>query len=236
MKTAFTGARLNVIIKEGSLPQGMMIQNAYTEMHNSSKSVTIMVRNGAAYPQTLKKKIPVAKVVADNQVPEVQIWPGMINTLDEVQSIQTLRMTTEQRQEKLFEKLDLSGLGSLLLELADSAHSLLAKYHDIFSLESCELICTHLMEHVIKVANDASFKDQFRQIPLSLVEEVRAHLWEMLDLGAIAPARAHGVTLQYWFERKTAVLIFAQTFAISIPTWRRIPIHCHRSKRHSGQC
>ena len=51
MKTAFTGARLNVMsqalcAEEGSLPQGLMMQNTYTEMCNGSKSVTIMVRNG----------------------------------------------------------------------------------------------------------------------------------------------------------------------------------------------
>ena len=52
------------------------------------------------------------RVVAANWVPEVQMQPGTIDTLDEVQGIQTPRMTTEQRQEKLFEKLDLRGLGS----------------------------------------------------------------------------------------------------------------------------
>ena len=31
--------------------------------------------------------------------------PGMMEPLDEVQGIQTLKMTTEQRQEKLFKKL-----------------------------------------------------------------------------------------------------------------------------------
>ena len=71
MKTAFTGVRLNVITQvlyaeERSLLQGLTIQNAYTKMCNGSKSVTIMVRNGTAYPQTLKKKIPVASVVAGN--------------------------------------------------------------------------------------------------------------------------------------------------------------------------
>ena len=34
------------------LPQSLAIQNAYTEMCNGSKSVTVMVRNGMAYPQT----------------------------------------------------------------------------------------------------------------------------------------------------------------------------------------
>ena len=75
------------------------------------------------------------------------------------QGIQTQKLTAEQRQEKLFKKLDLSSLGSWPPELADSACSLLAKYHDIFSLEPCELGCTHLMEHVIEVTNDTPFKE-----------------------------------------------------------------------------
>ena len=139
-----------------------MIQNAYTEMHSGSKSVAVVVRNGMAYTQTLKKKIPVARVVAANHVTEAQIWSGIMDALDEVQGIQTPKMTTEQRQEKLFKKLDLSSLGSWPPELADSAHSVLAEYHDIFSLESCELSCTHLMEHVIRVTDDAPFKEWFR--------------------------------------------------------------------------
>ena len=57
MKTAFTSARLNVMThalhsEEGSLPQGLMIQNTYTKMHNGSKNVIIVVRNSTVYPQT----------------------------------------------------------------------------------------------------------------------------------------------------------------------------------------
>ena len=56
---------------------------------------------------------------------------------------QTPRLTIKQRQEKLFEELDLSGLESWPLELVYSAQSLLAKYHDVFSLDPSELGCTH---------------------------------------------------------------------------------------------
>ena len=104
-KTAFIRARLNVITQAlcaELLPQGLMIQNTYTKICNGSKSVTIVVRNVMAYPQTMKKKIPVARVAAANWVPEAQMCPGMIDVLDEVWDIQTLRMTMEQRQEKLF--------------------------------------------------------------------------------------------------------------------------------------
>ena len=193
-KTAFTRVSLNVMtqalhVEEGSLPQDLMIQNTYTKMCNGSKSVAVMVRNGMAYPQILKK-IPVVRVVDANWVPEVQMQPGMTDALDEVQGIQTLKMTMEQRQEKLFEKLDLSGLGFWLPELTASAHSLLAKYYDIFSLEFCALGCTHWTEHVIKVSNDAPRKEWFRQIPLPLVEDVHTHLWEMLDSGTICPSQS----------------------------------------------
>ena len=76
---------------------------------------------------------------------------GMIDALDGAQGVQAPRMTMGQRQEKWFEKLDLSSLESWPPEQPDSAHLLLAEYDDIFSLESGKLGCTHLTEHVIKV-------------------------------------------------------------------------------------
>ena len=53
------------------------------------------------------------------------------------------KLTVKQRQEKLFEELDLSGLESWPSHLAASTWSLLAKYHNVFSLEPSELGCTH---------------------------------------------------------------------------------------------
>ena len=165
--------RLNVMTQdlhaeEGALPQCLMVQNAYTKMCNGSKSVTIVVRSGTAYPQTLKKKIQVARVIAANLVSELQMWPGTIDILAEAQGVQAPRMTMGQRQEKLFENLDLGSLESWPPELTDSTHSLLAEYHDIFSIESGDLGCTHSTEHVIKVTDDAPLKEQFRKIPLPL--------------------------------------------------------------------
>ena len=77
-KTTFTGVRLNVIThalhaKEGSLPQDLTVQSAYNEMCYGSTNVTITARNSMAYPQTLKKKILVARVVAANLVLQLKI-------------------------------------------------------------------------------------------------------------------------------------------------------------------
>ena len=46
------------------------------------------------------------------------------------------------------------------------------------------------MEHTIKVTGDIPFKEQFRQIPPLLVEEVQNHLREMLESGAIRPSQS----------------------------------------------
>ena len=138
-RTAYTGARLQVIIQalhaeDRSLPQGLTILKSYTKMCNGSKNVAIVVRNSMAYPQTLRKKPPVARTIAVTWVPEPPLQAGM-TALDEAQGLQMPKLTAKERQEKLFEKLELSGLESWPLKLADSVWSLLPEYHDIFSLE-----------------------------------------------------------------------------------------------------
>ena len=102
----------------------------------------------------------------------------------------TPRLTVRQRHRKLLDELDLSSLDLWTPELADAAHQLLAKYHDMFSLDPVELGCTHSTEHTIKVTDDTPFKEQFRQIPPPLVEKVRNHLKEMLESSAIRPSQS----------------------------------------------
>ena len=46
------------------------------------------------------------------------------------------------------------------------------------------------MEHTIKMTEDTPFKEQFRWIPLPLVEEVWSHLREMLESGTIPPSQS----------------------------------------------
>ena len=56
---AHTGEGINVMTQalhaeDGSLPLVLTVQNAYTELHNGSRNVTVVVRNSMAYPQTLR--------------------------------------------------------------------------------------------------------------------------------------------------------------------------------------
>ena len=79
-----------------------------------------------------------------------------------VSDLSTPKLTIRQRCGKLFIELDLSGLDSWAPELADRAHQLLVEYHDVFSLDTAELGCTHSTKHTIKVTDDTPFKEHFR--------------------------------------------------------------------------
>ena len=58
---AYTGECINIMVQalqteDGSLPQGLTVQNTYTELRQGSKKVVVVVRNSMAYSQTLQKK------------------------------------------------------------------------------------------------------------------------------------------------------------------------------------
>ena len=145
-------------------------------------------------------------------VPELPIWAGAMEALEEAQGLLMPKLTMKQRQEKLFEELDLSGLESWPPELADSTQSLLTEYHNVFSLEPSKLGCTHSTEHVIKVTDNTPFREWFRWIPLPLVEEVHTHLWEMLDSGAIYPSQSVWCNVVVLVQNKDGGLHFCIDF------------------------
>ena len=146
--TAHTSKRINVMtqalcIEDSSLPQGLMVQNAYIKLRKGSKNVVVVVRNSTAYPQTLRKKTPVVRAFTVTWVPEPPVETGLTEVPEEDHGHQMPMLTLKQKQEKLFEELDLSGLESWPPKLAASSCSLLTGYHDVFALEPSKLDCTH---------------------------------------------------------------------------------------------
>ena len=123
-------------------------------------------------------------------------------------------MTNEERQEALLNKLDLSGLNSWALEVASKAKSLLAEYHDIFSLEKNEIGHTKVVEHkiVLKDLDATPFKECFQRIPLPQVDEVREHLKLMLEAGAIHPSNSPWCNAVVLVQKKDGSLRFCIDF------------------------
>ena len=155
MKAAFTSVRLNVMnhalcVGEGPLPPGLMIQNAYSEMHNGSKMLTLWWKK-YGIPSDPEEE---GKLSGKSGGCQPNEWAAGVAWHDRCAGWgpkhPDIKTDHRAETERLFEKLDLSSLESWSPGLADSAHSLLTEYHDLFSLEPCELGCTYSTEHVIK--------------------------------------------------------------------------------------
>ena len=85
LRRAYTGECINVMVQalqteDGPLPQGLTVQNMYTKLRQGSKKAVMVVRNSTVYPQTLRKRTPVARAVVALLVPkppeEAQLQEG----------------------------------------------------------------------------------------------------------------------------------------------------------------
>ena len=172
----------------------------------------VVVWNNTTYPQTLRKKTPMARVVSVLPVPKPP-KPKRLQVEDDANSdLHAPKLLIRQRHGKLFDELDLSGLNMWAPELADKACWLLAEYHDVFSLDLAELGCIHSTEHTIKVTDDTPFKERFRWIPPLMVEEFRNHLREMLESGAIRPSQSAWCNAVVLVHKKDGGLCFCIDF------------------------
>ena len=214
---AYLGEHINIMVQalhaqDGTLLPGLTMQNTYTELRKGSKKAVVVVQNNTAYPQTLQKKTPVARAVSMLPVSETPEPESLQDEDDTCPDLHAPKLMVRQRHGRLLDELDLSGLDSWAPKLADAAWWLLAEYHDVFSLDPAELGCTHSTEHTIKVTDDTPFKEQFRWIPLPMVEEVRNHLREMLESGAIRPSQNAWCNVVVLVRKKDGSLHFCIDF------------------------
>ena len=91
----------------------------------------------------------------------------------------------DERLSKILEKLDLKGIESWTEQQQYSVRKLLEEYQHLFALNLKELGKTSLVQHEIQLSDKTPFKERYRRIPPHQYEEVRKHLQEMLDIGAI---------------------------------------------------
>ena len=91
----------------------------------------------------------------------------------------------DDRLSQILEKLDLKGIESWAEQQQQSVRKLLEEYQHLFALNLKELGKTSLVQHDIQLSDKRPFKERYRRIPSHQYKEVRKHLQEMLDIGAI---------------------------------------------------
>ena len=116
------GYKMNVMThglekQSPSLPLGIDVQTVYTTLADGSNRVMVVSRNNTRDWLEIKKGMPIARMVAANEVPKVT------NLFSTEQTKEQSTLTETERQDLLLEKLDLLGLEVWHEEQAEKAHS-----------------------------------------------------------------------------------------------------------------
>ena len=94
MMETYVGDRLNIMVQalydqDGTLPPGLTMQNTYTKLRKGSKKAVVVVQNHTTYPQTLRKKMPVARVIPVQLLPKT---PNLGVYRFQMKHVQTLKL------------------------------------------------------------------------------------------------------------------------------------------------
>ena len=90
----------------------------------------------------------------------------------------------------ILDLIDLSGLENWPEKLQHEAKEMLKRNAKVFSKDDMDMGRTNLVKHHIKLTDPVPFKEAYRRIPPQMYDEVKSHLQEMLDLGAIRPSNS----------------------------------------------
>ena len=153
------GYKMNIMThglekRSPQLPLGIEVLYSYATLSTGSDRVAVSLQNTTEDWVLIEKGVPIARMGVANLVPPV--------TADFIMSKpQTQKLSEEERQKALMEKLDLSGLAGWDEDLAIKAKDLLMEYHDLFSLEKSEIGKTKTVEHtiVLKDPDATPFKE-----------------------------------------------------------------------------
>ena len=95
---------------------------------------------------------------------------------------------TERKMEDdscILDQLDLGEINTWSEEQQQAARKLLCDYSETFSKNDLDLGKCNILKDTIELTDQQPFKGRYRRIPPHLFEEVKQHLQEMVEVGAI---------------------------------------------------
>ena len=200
---------------------------SYTFLKPGSSRVEVMIENITARPVVVKSGVRIARVEPANAVPnmlalklqedgvpvvhksaEVGLGAGKVEPKKAQAEVDQTPLSAEQI-EVLLSKIDFKeGTKEWSEDQRERARAALTKYSFLFAMDSLDLVKTDLVKHHTELTNYAPIKDRYRRIPPQQYEEVRKHLKEMLDIGAIRRSNSPWASPVVLVQKKDGSLRF----------------------------
>ena len=167
------------LVLDPQLPAAVVPTATYGELHPGSSRVPVCLHNVSDHAIEVPTKAMVGQVVPANQVPLV------------VHPTRTANETNNQASKGwVLEALDLQGLTEWPESEQTQARELLLKWEHLFVHSDLDLGKTALIKHKIQLTDQMPFKEHYQCIPPHMYNDVRAHIQEMLDIGAICKSHS----------------------------------------------
>ena len=148
-------------------------------------------------PWRYQPKLWVGQVIPANQVPPV------------VHPTRTAKETAKLAPKGwVLEALDLQGLKEWPESEQKQARELLLKWECLFVHNDLDLGKTALIKHKIRLTEQTPFKERYIHIPPHMYDDVRAHIQEMLDIGAICTSHSPWASAVVLVRKKDGGLRF----------------------------
>ena len=195
--------------------------HGYTVLKPGFSRVSVGLCNHTCRRITIAAKSIVAKITAANIVPH-SLAPNvenedMLKQLEDDQNrsqnincceTREIPKLTPEKEKLLFSKIDLSGAEKWDPELIEKVKQLFRDYAHIFALESLDMGHTSIVKHEIRLDNYTPFKERYHRIPPHLFDEVRNHLKEMIEVGAIRKSNSPWASAVVLVRKKDGSLRF----------------------------
>ena len=157
-----------------------------------SNKIPVVLQNLSCRILKIRKGMKIAHVEASNVVPSLMtprlfenVPKKVVGNSAKSDILENLPEGNHTRLKKLFESLNLKGIESWEEQHQQSAKNLMTEYQHLFVMNLSELGKTFLVQHDIKLDDMNPFKEWYQRIPPHQHEEVKKHLQEMLEIGAI---------------------------------------------------
>ena len=147
------------------------------------------LRNLSAHPIEVPTKAIVDKVAPANQVPPVVLLMETSGS-----------SACGPQKGWILEELNLMGLDEWPKAEQEQARQLLLKWEHLFAHSNLDLGQISLIKHQIVLMDQTPFKEHYQCIPPHMYDSIKAHLQEMLDIGAIRKSHSllGSMVVQVW--------------------------------------
>ena len=191
---------IHVLMESSHKCMNVFIPGNTSELKPGKSDIEVVIQNRSGRDVKLKPGTEIGTVIVAHIILTMQVsnefdvnrQERVSSMLAQVESTNILRETSDVNSDlkDIPQKLNLPRMEEWEPQLQQAAQDLIHEFACIFSQDDLDLGKTSIVKHSNKVNDPVLFKEWHRHIPPGMYDEVKVHIQEMLNVGAIRPSNS----------------------------------------------